>query len=85
MEAEMPPKQMSYGQFSREVGRWLANCFDQQPAPNPDTKDSKSALERGIAEAFSGLEKESDSEAPEGSPVSSDLGGRPEALHKLSR
>lgn len=78
----MPPKQMSYGRFSREVGRSLAGCFDEQPAP---ATDSKSALEQGVAEALSGPGKETDTTATPQSPGSSGLRGRLEALHRLWR
>jgi hypothetical protein len=81
-EAEMPPKQMSYDRFSRELGRSLADCFDETPAA---TTDSKSGLERGVAEALGGLEKESGAKATQGSPGSSGLRGRLEALHRLWR
>ena len=79
----MSPKQMSYDQFSREVGPSLADCFDGRPAATVDenTERQRQVLETLTAlkdDFFGGLEA-----AP--APRASSLRGRLEALHRLWR
>ena len=83
MEAKVPPKQMSYGQFSREVGPSLADCFDGQPAA---TDDENPARQQHALETLTALKEEFLGDvktAPE--PQASGLRGRLDALHKLWR
>jgi len=82
MEANVSPKQMSYGEFSLEVGQSLADCFDGPPAAPLDenTTRHQQTLETltALKEEFLGVET-----VPE--QQDSGLRGRLEALHKLWR
>jgi hypothetical protein len=83
MEANVSPKQMSYGEFSREVGQFLADCFDGPPAVPLDENPTRHqhALETltALKEEFLGGAET----VPE--PQGSGLRGRLEALQKLWR
>ena len=79
----MSPKQMSYGEFSREVAPSLADCFDEQPAA---TVDENPARQQHVLETLTALKEEflgGVEAAPE--PQASGLRGRLDALHKLWR
>jgi len=83
VEAKVSPKQMSYGQFSREVGPCLADCFDGPPAA---PTDEDPARQQQVLETLTALKEEflgGVEAAPE--PQASGLRGRLEALHRLWR
>jgi hypothetical protein len=83
VEAKVSPKQMSYGQFSREVGGPLADCFDGPPVA---TVDENPARQQHALETLTALKEEflgGVEIAPE--HPASGLRGRLEALQKLLR
>jgi len=83
VETKVSPKQMSYGEFSREIAPSLADCFDEQPAA---TIDENTARQQHVLETLTALKEEllgGVEAAPE--PQVSGLRGRLEAIHKLRR
>jgi len=59
---ETSAKQMSYSQFSEEIGRSLADCFEQEAAAA--SEESRSALGEALLEALSKMKKDDAPEAP---------------------
>jgi hypothetical protein len=62
---DAPPKQqLSYSQFSEEIGRSLADCFEQEQEATTASEESRSALGEALLEALSKMKKDDAPEAP---------------------